>query len=255
MPEDALVDTIARALVEARRAPSLMPPIPDAALPDRAAALAIQRRAAALWGEPRAGWKIGATNQAIQAWLGTDRPFAGPLFEAHCHGSGTPLRASPGLRGVEIEVAFRLDEDLPARAAPYGLEEVQAAVGTVHPAIEVVATRQDMPGLDALRAIADFGLNDAFVHGPVIGGWASLDLPSIEATCIVNGETRASGPASVVLGSPLEALRWLADEGAGLRAGEWVSTGTLTGLVAVAPGDHVIGDFGPLGRVECHFAA
>ena len=51
------------------------------------------------------------------------------------------------------------------------------------------------------------------------------------------------------LGSPLAALKWLADYGPGLRAGQWVSTGSLTGLTALAGPCAVIGDFGPLGRV------
>jgi 2-keto-4-pentenoate hydratase len=255
MLEDADPGTIAQALVDARAQARLIPPIPGAFLPSREAALELQGRAVALWGRPRVGWKIGATNAQVQARLGTDRPFAGPLFAPDCHPSGATLALPPGVRGVEIELAFRLGQDLPRRAEPYAEDEMRAAVASLHPAIEMVGTRQDMPALDARRAIADFALNMAFVHGPAIPDWERLDLAAVTASCIVNGEAKASGAGSAVLGSPLTALRWLADEGLEPRAGEWVSTGTFTGITPVGPGDHVIGEFGPLGRVELHVAA
>jgi 2-keto-4-pentenoate hydratase len=244
---------IAAALVEARREGRLMPRIDDSWLPDIEAARAIQGRAATLWGGRRVGWKIGATAAETQVRLGIQAPFAGPLFEADSHESGAALKRPPGLRAVEIEVAFRLGGDLEMREEPWTLEEVRAAVASMHPAIEVVATRQELAALDGLRAIADFGVNAAFVHGPAIEGWEALDLPAVSATCLIDGEVRASGPASVVMGSPLEALRWLANEGVGLASGDWVTTGTLTGMQPVGPKARVLGDFGALGRVSCSF--
>ena len=55
-------------------------------------------------------------------------------------------------------------------------------------------------------------------------------------------------------GDPLRLLTWLANEGArslgGLRAGQWVTTGSCTGTVLVAPGTVVVADFPGLGRAE-----
>jgi len=65
--------------------------------------------------------------------------------------------------------------------------------------------------------------------------------------------TRWGNPA----GDPLRLLAWLANEGAhslgGLRAGQWVTTGSCTGTVLVAPGTRVVADFPGLGRAELVF--
>jgi 2-keto-4-pentenoate hydratase len=57
-----------------------------------------------------------------------------------------------------------------------------------------------------------------------------------------------------VLGGPAIALTWLANElsrhGVTLRRGEAVTTGTCIKPLAIAPGNHVAGDFGVLGRVS-----
>ena len=58
-------------------------------------------------------------------------------------------------------------------------------------------------------------------------------------------------------GDPLRLLVWLANEGArrlgGLRAGQWVTTGSCTGTVMVAPGTVVVADFPRVGRAEVKF--
>ena len=53
---------------------------------------------------------------------------------------------------------------------------------------------------------------------------------------------------------PLASLTWLANHlsraGVGLNNGEWVSTGTCTGLDPMAVGETAVADFGDLGAVE-----
>jgi len=62
-----------------------------------------------------------------------------------------------------------------------------------------------------------------------------------------------------VLGDPRRALAWLADDriaqGALLHAGEIVTTGTCIVPAAIKPGDHVVADFGVLGRIGVQFSA
>jgi len=54
-------------------------------------------------------------------------------------------------------------------------------------------------------------------------------------------------------------LEWTANHllahGDGLRAGEFVTTGTCTGVMLVARGETWFGDFAELGRVEVRFVA
>lgn len=250
------LEAAGRALAEARRGGRQVAPPWRAAPASLEEAYALQRVAIAALGGRLAGWKIGATGREHQARLGTDRPFFGPIPETDLAGNGAVLPARAGMRGVECEIAFRLGGDLPRRPAPYDREEVRAAVASLHPAFEVVGTRIAGDGLpDARIAAADFGLNMAFVPGPAVEGWQALDLAAIEARCLVDGEEKARGRGELVLGDPLEALTWLANRGPGLEAGQWVSSGTLTGITPVAAGVEALGDFGPLGRVAVRFGS
>lgn len=234
-------------LAHARRANLLVPPLTSEEAPDVAAAYAVQRAAIAAWGLDPAGWKIGASSADVQTRLGLAHAFYGPLFAPDCHPDGSAIVRPAGLRGLEVELAFRLGRDLPA-GKTYTVEEVADAAAGLYLALEVVATRQE-GALKGLAAIADFGLNHAFVHGPAVEGWRELDLAAVHAAFLIDDRQRAEGDASVVLGSPLLALTWLANAGPGLRAGQWISTGALTGLQPTPDACTVTGDFGQLGRV------
>eukprot|EP00736_Rhodelphis_marinus_P008025 Rmarinus@m.17367 len=75
------------------------------------------------------------------------------------------------------------------------------------------------------------------------------DLPSIGATVCVDGDEKASGTLSSVLGNPIQSVLWLAnflsqqDGGRGLRSGDIISSGTCTGALPIAPlggGEHAV---------------
>ena len=59
---------------------------------------------------------------------------------------------------------------------------------------------------------------------------------------------------SPALDHPMVPLTWLANElsrtGVGMKAGQMVSTGTLTGMLAPKPGEVFVADFGPFGSVS-----
>ena len=245
------VETAARALADAMNGTGLAPAVHDDLVGDEVSAYRLQARALELSGLPIVGWKIGATNPKAQAMLATDRPFYGPIPARGLMASATSLQAVPGISGAEVEVAFILSEDLPRRESAYGEEEILRAIAAAHPVIEIIGLRQRVEGpASAWRVAADFGGNVALVHGPPIDGWRDLAATAIEARCLVDGELQGQGTGDMVLGGPLRSLAWLADNGPGLQAGQWVSTGTITGLAPVAADNHIVGDFGALGRVE-----
>ncbi|MDX6748942.1 hypothetical protein SH611_03890 [Geminicoccaceae bacterium 1502E] len=258
--DETVLHKAGAALAHARKTASQVPPPWPEAPASLEQAYALQRAAIAALGGGLAGWKIGATGKDHQARLKTDRPFFGPIPETDRHEAnaqnGVALPFRPGTRGVECEIAFRMARALPRREAPYGRDEVKAAVGSLHPALEVVGTRVVSDGLPDVRlAIADYGLNMAFLPGAAVADWHELDLSSIAARCLVDGQEKATGTGVLVLGDPLQALVWLADNGPGLEAGQWVSSGTLTGITPVAAGSLAEGDFGALGRVSVRFMA
>jgi 2-keto-4-pentenoate hydratase len=205
------------------------------------------------------GWKIGCTAVDQQKFLGTDGPFAGRVFAYLAFDSPATL---PGkqfhMRGIEAEFAFRLGHDLPSRAQPYSREEVADAVGALHPTIEIVNTRYDdwlKVGVPSL--VADNGAHGAFVCGAGVADWRRFDLVNHKVALSVDGKEVASGTGARVLGDPLLALTWLANDrvrrGDHLRAGQIVTTGTCVGFNKVEPAADVVADHGALGRVALRF--
>jgi len=69
---------------------------------------------------------------------------------------------------------------------------------------------------------------------------------------LVNGEVKGTGTGKDVLGSPLNALLWLANSlssyGLGLKKGDIISTGSCTGLQPFTDGDLVQAVFTNMGK-------
>lgn len=243
------------ALARCRRSGESLPELPGGLPHDLPTAVALQAAAIAAYDSPQVGFKIGATSPGAQSMLGTSHPFSGPLFASDLHPDGSEL-AEPraGIGGIEAEFAFRLGTDLPPSGQPYTLDDVRAAVAAVHPAIEVVGLRLPAKlAAELFVVIADFGANVGFVPGPAHADWEGHDLGAVGVTVIIDGAEVASGTGANVLGNPLNALLWLANDrrdSDGLAAGDWVSTGACTGVVPIASGQTAIADFGPLGSVR-----
>jgi 2-keto-4-pentenoate hydratase len=206
-----------------------------------------------------AGYKIGCTNPTAQAEIGIDEPFHGTLLSPYLFAAPAVVEAGQFFMTVlEPEIAFRLGADLPADKAPFERELIAAAVAEVLPAIEIVDSRyQDWTAAGAALAIADNGFNGGWVHGGPVAGIDLLRLDEVPVEIAVNGSRKAEGVGGNALGHPLNALTWLVHElarkGQGLKAGDYVSTGTCTATVRVDAGDRAIASFGPLGEVEVTF--
>ena len=223
-------------------------------------AYAIQHEIAALCGEPARGFKVGSTSLEAQRLLGTDEPGSGLLLAPYVFENPARISIAPAhTPAVEGEFAFKLGRDLPPRAAPYAIDEIDDAVAAVAGAIEVVGTRFSggLAGKGRWLVTADCGANIAFVGGRWRHDWRQLDLKAHPVAMTINGALRGTGTGARALGDPMNVLLWLANQqsaaGRGLKSGEIVSTGTCTGLDPVRPGDRVQADFGNLGTVEISF--
>ena len=156
---------------------------------------------------------------------------------------------------LECEIAVTLGRDLPPRETPYARAEVEAAIESLHPTIEVVAGHlRDWPNQDVYSVIADNGTDGALVVGAGVGAWQAIDLIGLSVTLSINATQVRHGTGANVLGDPLAAFVWLVNSGAGhgsgLKAGQIHNTGTTTPIYWVGPGDQAVADFGPLGRAE-----
>jgi 2-keto-4-pentenoate hydratase len=221
---------------------------------------AVQARLEARSAKPLFGWKIAATSKAGQAHIGVDGPLAGRLLaERAIADGGEAALGTTLMRVAEPEFAFRMGRDLPPRERPYEVDEVLAAVGSLHPAIEIPDSRyEDFAKVGAAQLIADDACAHLFVLGPPAPeAWRQLDLAAHKATGRVVGRFEREGSGANVLDDPRLALTWLANElsrnGLTLRAGQVATTGTCVQPLEVEPGDQAIADFGALGRVSVRF--
>ena len=221
---------------------------------------AIQARLERRSARPLYGWKIAATSKAGQAHIGVDGPLAGRLLaEQAIENGGEAALGSTLMRVAEVEFAFRMGRDLPPREEPYSVEEVLAAAGSLHSAIEIPDSRyEDFAKVGAAQLIADDACAHLFVLGPPAPpSWREVDLAAHEAVGRIAGGAERKGRGANVLDDPRLALAWLANElsrqGIALKAGQVATTGTCVQPLEVKAGDHVTADFGALGKASVRF--
>ena len=263
MPDTAFdPQTSAAVLTMARQGRTPRPlDLPAGLRPQNAAqAYAVQDAVVRERGEV-AGWKVGAASpDALPARAALTRDSVWVAQAPHTGQGAVHLPAAGfAVLGVEAELVYELGTDLPPREAPYRAAEVQAALVSVRAAIEVCDTR--------FAAWARQGewsrLADQACHGALVVGTGTADVAAVQPLAqgvdlwvnesVAVQHATWGNPA----GDPLRLLAWLANEGAhslgGLRAGQWVTTGSCTGTVLVAPGTRVVADFPGLGRAELVF--
>lgn len=200
---------------------------------------------------PVGGWKIGAGS--LEA-----TPTYAPLPAAWVAPSGTQL-ARHRFRGLESEIAFLLAADLPARAEAYTDAEVYAAVGSCHPVIEVIESSLLLPTDPAVRASkdADLQMHGGLIYGEAVADWQSIDFHTERVLLAIDGVVRHDATGANTSGNLLRLLPWLANHAAsrtgGLRAGQWVTTGSWTGCTTAPPSSTVDVRFDHCGSVSLRF--
>lgn len=182
-----------------------------------------------------------------------------PMPEAWIAEGGSVLRGSVHrFRGLEAEIAFLMGTDLPRRATPYTADEVVAAIASCHPAIEVLESGLlDPMTATKLSASGDMQMHGGFVYGPAYDGWKSVDFSQETVVLTVDGVERVRRTGSNTAGDLMRLMPWLANEGAartgGLKAGQWVTTGSWTGYTLAAAGSTADVQFATVGRVTLRF--
>src|SRR6201990_1828585 len=138
------------------------------------------------------GWKIAATSEAGQKHINVAGPMAGRILsETVIADGGTARMAGNEMAVAEPEFAFRMRVDLPARSAPYSVQQVLDAVDTLHPAIEIPDSRfADFLSAGEAQLIADNACAHQFVLGPATtADWRSMDLIEHRPVIAMRGET------------------------------------------------------------------
>jgi len=186
-----------------------------------------------------------------------DEPNRGVIYEGTILPTPARMKAAdvPAC-GVEGEVAFIFRRDLPARAQAYTRDEVAAAAEPLA-AIEVVHSRYaDRNAVSNLENLADSISNGGFVHAPPEADWRGLELGKLHVRLTVNGETVVEKDGGHPIGDPLGvavALVNMMRVQHGVRAGQFVTCGSWTGLRFLKPGDTCSVRFEGLGEAEVTF--
>lgn len=225
---------------------------PALAPPDAARAYAVQDAVRQGLG-PIVGWKVGASGPQAE-------PAAAPIHATTLFDTGATV--PHGLcrhLGVEGEIGYRFAHALPARPEPYTRAEVLAAIGTVHPMIEIVDTRFEKPGSQhPLLHLADQQSHGALIAGPGQSAWQAIDPVTARVIVSIDGKVAVDHAGGNAAGDPLRLLVWLANHaslrGMGIGAGCLVTTGSATGTIFVAHGTDVEARFPAIGTVTAHLA-
>ena len=208
---------------------------------------------------PPAGYKIGATTQRMQHYLGLDGPAAGYMLAANLHASSARIPyASLRGPGAECEIGLRLARDI--APGPCTQATALAAVGEIFAAIEIVENRYGTPPLGDLARIgtptliADQVYHRAAILGTAAPNWRDLDLAAIPGRVTIDGLQRGAGHGSDLLGHPIAALAWLAGSPTaaafgGLKAGQVVMLGSVTPPIWLDRPCHISVAFDGLGEV------
>lgn len=240
----------ARILVQARRDMKPLDGLPAALKPVSIdEAHAIQDEVTRQLGKLIGGFKAMA--------LPDSEPNRGVIFGGTIQASPAQIPAAVAPQcGVEAEVAFIFRRDLPPRDKPYTRNEV-AAVLEACAAIEIVHSRfaQKAP-VSNLEKLADSISNAGLVHSVPTANWRDLRLDTLKVTMTVNGKTKHSKHGGHPIDDPLGVAVVLANlwrAKGGVRAGQFVTCGSYTGLDYVKPGDTCAVTFEGLGSAEVKF--
>lgn len=207
-------------------------------------------------GRPRFGWKIALTAETMQQMVGVDRPVGGIICASRLHDSPAELPAGDyGRIAFECEVALRLGRDLAAGDAPFDDATIRASVDAVAAAFEVADDRNaDYKQLDAFSLIADNAWNAGMVLGAAHGPEMLDGLADATVVLTIDGQEVGRGVGADALGHPLNGLKVLAnemaDQGASMKAGDWILTGTVIRTQFPSAGSELVYTHSTLGEVR-----
>jgi len=152
-------------------------------------------------------------------------------------------------------VGFILGGDLPGGGCTE--QDVIDATEAVAPAIELIDSRIADWDIRIGDTIADNASSAGYILGPDRVKPTDIDLKTIEARLLRNGDQVAEGRSDAVLGDPVVAVAWLARKvasfGVTLQAGNVILPGSVHRAIDVRAGDDFEAVFDGLGSVRLSF--
>jgi len=192
----------------------------------------------------------------VMSMLGVDQPDFGMLTNTMWHVDGDRIDARTLLQPkAEAEIAFRLKHDL--RGPGITASDVLAATDCVMACFEIVDSRIRDWKIKIQDTVADNASCGVFVLSETGVDPHQVDLLACPMVMEKNGAVVATGVGAATMGSPLNAVAWLANamgrQGVTLHAGEIVLSGALGAMVPVAAGDSLRMQIGGIGACSISF--
>ena len=215
----------------------------------------LENRVAA--GERVIGKKIGVTSKPVMNMLGVYQPDFGFLTDkmAYSQGQEMPISSELIQPKAEGEIAFILKRDLIGPGLT--VADVISATECVMPCFEVVDSRIEDWKIKIQDTVADNASCGLFVLGDNAVSPRSIDLRTVGMVVEKNGSIISTGAGAAALGSPVNAVAWLANTlgefGIPLKAGEVILSGSLVPLEPVKAGDFMTASLGGVGSVSVKF--
>ena len=214
----------------------------------------IERRVGA--GERIIGKKIGVTSRAVMNMLGVYRPDFGYMLDGMIYNEGESIDASTLIQPkAEGEIAFILKKDLLGPGVTNA--DVLAATECVMPCFEIVDSRIRDWKIKIADTVADNASCGVFVLGDQAVDPRKIDLALCGMVLERNGEIIATGAGAAALGSPVNAVTWLANTmgalGIPLKAGEVILSGALAAMFPAKAGDSFRVSIGGMGSCSVRF--
>lgn len=251
---------ISTTLVRARQQGETVDPYPATLPADLAEAYAIQDASIALHGQMVGGWKVGRIPDALVARFGAQR-LAGPIFAnqiVQAVGSDpVDMPILPGFAAVEAELMLQVSQ-----VPPPGVRTATAQqyVSAVRFGIEIASS--PFPGINAhgpAVTVSDFGNNFGLLLGPEIDHWRDLDLFGTQVATMIDGVLAGTGKLANWLDGPFGSLAFVSNllhqRGKPLQPGDWISTGAISGVHEVRPGQSALARFGDDYQIACRISA
>lgn len=202
-------------------------------------------------GARQIGWKVGLGAPAAMERCKIDKPVVGFLLDKAQLNSGATVSLKGWAKPVgEIEIAAYMARDLGPNADE---ATARAAIGALGPAIELADLDSAMDDLEGLLA-RDIWQRHVIL-GPKDAARAGAKLDGLTGKLIRNGKDNPV-PADLEAGTGriVDTVRHVADVtaamGDGLRAGQFIICGAITGPMFIEPGetgfDYTLGAMGPI---------
>lgn len=199
------------------------------------------------------GPKMGLTSQAKMKQMNVDEPIYGYIFDYMVVENGDKLSLKELIHPkVEVEIAFVLNRDLKGPGVTE--QEVLAATEYVVAALEIIDSRYENFQFTLPDVVADNASSSRVVFGNRLVKPASIQLDLVGATLLINGELKALGAGTAVLGHPARSVAMLANmlgrKGEKVEAGQIILTGGITAAILLNAGDYVTAKLDQIGEVS-----